>query len=71
MPKDEIIKEMEEWLEENMPDKEIDSAEFESKHASGQHNYAIYTASDDKIIQENDDENEDKSKHHEFEYTAH
>lgn len=71
MPKDKIIKEVEEWVQENMPDKEIDSAEFESKHASGQENYAIYSADDDTVIQENNYKDEDKDKHRVSEYTVH
>lgn len=71
MPKDKIIKEVEEWVEENMPDKEIKYAEFESKHASGQENYAIYVADENIVIQENNYKNDDESKHHESEYKVH
>ena len=71
MPKKKIIQEAEEWFEDNMPDKEIVSGEFESIHASGQENYAIYTANDDLVIQENNYKDEDESKRHETEYHAH
>ena len=54
-----------------MPNKEIEYAEFESKHASGQENYAIYVADEDIVIQENNYKDEDKSKHYESECTAH
>ena len=71
MPKKKIIQEAEEWFKKNMPDKEILGGEFESLHASGQENYAIYTAYDDLIIQENNYKDEDESKRHETEYHAH
>lgn len=71
MPKEEIIKEAEQWVEDNYPDKEIAYMGIESIHESGQKNYAIYDASDDKVIQENDYENPDSENHREFEYNAH
>ncbi len=71
MPKGEIIKELEKWVEENRPGEEIVYGGFESKHASGQENFAIYDASDDYVIQENDINNPNSEKHREFTYKVH
>lgn len=70
MTKEQTIKEAKEWMEKNMPDFELVGGIFESLHASGQENLAIWTANDNQVIQENSTNNKDSDKHKEFEYSA-
>ena len=68
MSKEETITEIKNWIKDNFPDKEIAFIGMESIHASGQENFAIYDANENKIIQENDYKNPDSKNHREFEY---
>lgn len=71
MPKEEVINELESWVEKNRPDEEIAYGQFESIHASGQENIAIYIAEENLVIQENDYKNPDSENHRECSYKAH
>ncbi len=68
MGKKEAIKELKQWAEEEFPGQEAAYIAIESIHTSGQQNYAIYSADDNKVIQENDYKNEDEDKRKEKEY---
>lgn len=70
MTKEGIIKEAKDWMEKNMPDKELTSGMFESLHASGQENLAIWTADDNMVIQENSINDKSSNSYKETEYSA-
>ena len=70
MTKEGIIKEAKDWIEKNMPDKELTGGMFESLHASGQENLAIWTADDNMVIQENSINDKSSNSYKETEYSA-